>query len=171
MAFNIASDIVSMASEIKVTIDTLKFGPRQITALHKMVQTGLCEGNGVPARVAQVIRRTHGAPVLKVARSVQWYGVPSDNNDFFDKMTAAVVADRMLNPNQGGDPSWVRDASVKLDRALQQRKSDGSFWFYGREFPKTLKSIVKGFAFEIEVPKTPRFVEIVVWNGEERMDI
>ena len=46
-----------------------------------------------------------------------------------------------------------------------QHQSEGAFYFYGKDFPKTLRSIVKGFNFEIEVPETPRYVEIVVWDG------
>ena len=165
MSLNIGGDIITMASEVKVTIDTNKFGPRQITALHRMVRSGMCEGSSVPSRVAQALRKRHGAPFLAVARYVEWHGVSANNNEFFDKMAAAVVADKLLSAEKQPEASWRGDIRSRLDTALSQHQSEGAFYFYGKDFPKTLRSIVKGFNFEIEVPETPRYVEIVVWDG------
>lgn len=166
MSFNIAADIVKVTSSIVVTVDTLKFGPRQIIALERMVRTGLCEGNGVPARVARVVRKKHGAPVLTVSSHVAWHDVRPDNDAFFDKIAAAIVADKLLHPQAQPEPQWRREINEKIDLALKRRSPNGSFYFYGKEFPKTIRSVVKGFNFEIEVPSTPRFIDIEVWDGD-----
>ena len=171
MSLNISGNIMEFSSEVRVTIDTTKFGPRQIKVMHESVRTGLCVGNGVPTRVARVIRRKHGAPVLAVGRYVEWHGVNANNDAFFDKMTAAVVADQLLNPAQNADSHWMHNAKKQVDAALQQRLPNGNFYFYDREFPKVLRSIVKGFDFEIKVPVTPRFIDIIVWDGKTEVYI
>jgi len=168
MSLNISEDIVICASKIEVTIDTDKFGPRQITAFHTAVQTGVMKGRGVPVRVARAIRRKLNAPWVSInTRSVTWGNVPSDADTFYNTMTAALVALRM-DSSSGAESKYNTQSMDTAFKSVEDRLPSGGLYVYSTAMAKM---VIKNFKFTIDLPNMERFVVIDFWDGKEVFSI
>ena len=96
MSYNISSKIMDYASGLHITIDTSNFGPRQIGSFHRAAKTGICKGGGAPDLVAKTLRKEKKLPWIHYMNRghFYWGNIPKDADNFFDRMTAAMVATR-----------------------------------------------------------------------------
>jgi len=75
MSLNIPQDLLDLAPEVRIDVDTNRLGPRQRATLKRYLKTGVITSGGIPAYTAEHILKAAGAPVVKIRTGGnQWYG-------------------------------------------------------------------------------------------------
>ena len=141
MSLNISNKLLRVATDVTVTVDTTKLGPRQQTALKRMVKTGIIKGNSVVAGIAIGVRHAEGLGYvyLRDYGAVVWRCVAEDNDTFFDQVAAVGMAMRLVQQDR-----WDEQRATAALDAAQLRPSTGYIYV-----PLDLKGMFK----DVVLPK------------------
>jgi len=127
MSLNISADVVKLSESITVRVVLAKMGPRQAASFKRMVKTGVIKGRAVPARLATVVRKQNRAPYVRFGRhgNVSWYNVSGDEDDLFQRFTAALVADQL---HTAGARRYRTKDDGEVQQLIDSRPHEGSMY-------------------------------------------
>lgn len=155
MAVYIDAAIVAVCSQMSVTIEADRLGPRQIKAYMRMAETGVTHGYSSPTMMAVAARKQAGLPWLRFGRYNRFeWGNMENQPEFFDKM-ASVLGVLALN-NVGEYARRVDGVTLRLCDAVGDRLP--AYWTYG--VGSSAKEIFdKKFSLQrlLNVPRTISF--------------
>jgi len=152
MSLNISSDVVKLSESITVRVVVAKMGPRQVASFNRMVKTGVIKGRAVPARLATVVRKQNRAPYVRFGShgNVSWDNVSGDEDDLFQRFTAALVADQL---HAEGTTLYRTKHNGEDQRLIESRPREGSMYLYHTgSAEKILEKTVFARNPEISVP-------------------
>lgn len=126
MSFNISGAVIQQCKSLTGLLSTGGFGPRQIAAFKRGVKTGnIRSGNSLPSIFAKLLRAKEGMPWFVTGTGdsggLEW-GNMAERNDFFESLTACVVASRL-----GRNPvdAWKNSYLSRVDEDIKIKSSRG----------------------------------------------
>jgi hypothetical protein len=127
MSLNISSDVVKLCARITIRVVLAKMGPRQVASFKRMVKTGVIKGRAVPARMATVVRKQNRAPYVRFGGygNISWDNVSGDEDDLFQRLTAALVADQL---HTAGARRYRKVDDDEDQRLIDSRPPEGSMY-------------------------------------------
>lgn len=157
MSYNIGGKLLEVTSKVVVTIDTKKFGPRQIKKLRTMIRTGVIDINrdNATAEVALYVLRSLNAPTLQLDWGFHWDNVPRGNEDFYSRLIAGVVTHKLTLKDDSG---WYAEQMQDLEMLISIKAPKG----HTHHPAGSLKKVFKGFSFPPNEYEIPEFIEMRV---------
>lgn len=158
MSFNISGEIMDLAESLHITVVISNMGPRQQASFKRMVKTGVITSTTAPGRLALIARAVHGAPYIQTGRfgSLKWNNVASDEETFFEAVTAIAVTNELIS----GDKGWRgKGVNEKMHDAVRLHSAEGHIYYAtDNSRAKKILSTVKFLHNEpVNVPDTWTF--------------
>jgi hypothetical protein len=155
MSYNISGKLFEVTDKIVVTIDTKKFGPRQIKKLATMIRTGYIDiaQENATAQIAKLVLDSMSVPIIHSGWAFAWERVPPDNEDFFQRLIASGVH---YDLNKKGPRYGELDHRAHYDRLAETHAPNGSTFY----MHKSLAAVFKGFSFTHNEYEIPEFIEM-----------
>lgn len=145
MTITISKAIANMATDISVTIDTSRLGPRQTKAYERFCRTGMLVGRSVPAKLAWAVRRELGLPTVRIYRPhwCTWHSMHADAEQFWSPLRVEGTALRTAGCND-----YQRNHGAKMLDIVAEKHESYS-WLYA---PSSLYDVFSDTKFQEAEP-------------------
>jgi hypothetical protein len=141
MSVNIPDSVLRLAvkASVSVDIDLNKLGPIQRNKLHKMILTGVIEGESVPSMLASTIRSEHGLPQVSLGRygRIKWRNI-TQGHELYDHIKASIVAAAISDTYQG---SWRSHHLDGIKNAIKAQTAESDHYYLDKKYTGAIKKL------------------------------